>query len=450
MRTPRKLSNISWSELAETVLPIALVSALAIWLAVHFMQPAPPHTLTISAGPKGSAFESAATRYAKVLKGNEITLKILNSRGSLENLQRLTDDHSGVDIALVQAGLEDGSDQGALVSLGNMFYQPTMIFYRGKPIERLSQLEGKRIAIGPEGSGTRVLALALLKANEIVPGGPTQLLDDEGEAARAALLHGKADAIFLTGDSAAPATIREMLHQEGVRLFDFSRADAYTRRFPYLSKIVIPAGGFDLGADLPATDVTLLAPTVELVANKRLHPALIDLLIDAAQRVHNRATLLQNAGQFPNPVSRSFPVADEAARYYKSGDRSFTYRFLPFWLASLVNRIAVVLVPIVVIVIPGLRFLPQLYRWRIDSRLYRRFAEIMEIEREGTNEELTPERRAALLKRLNQLEHALVTHRIPGSHAEQLLLLRQHISFVRAKLSQSETAPPSLAMAAGS
>ena len=220
-----------------------------------------------------------------------------------------------------------------------------------------------------------------------------------------------------------------------MRLFDFSRADAYVRRFAYLHKIVVPTGAFDLGEDLPPAEVNLLAPTVELIARSNLHPALCDLLIDAAYTVHSRGSIMQSAGEFPNATAASFPLSEEAARYYKSGSRSFTYRYLPFWLASLVNRALVVLVPILVVVIPGLRFLPQLYRWRIDSRIYRRYGELMAVERESLGP-LTAERRAALIERLEQIERAVIRRKMPGSRAEQTYVLRQHISFVRTNLAR--------------
>jgi hypothetical protein len=255
----------------------------------------------------------------------------------------------------------------------------------------------------------------------------------EGEEARRALLNKQADAVFLTGDSASPATIREMLHADGVRLFDFSQASAYVRRFPYLSKLVVPAGAFDLGEDIPPSDINLLAPTVELIAHSNLHPALCDLLIEAAFEVHGRASVLQSAGQFPNAVTHLFPINTEAARYYKSGDRSFAYRYFPFWLASIFNRALVVFVPILVVVIPGLRYLPQMYRWRINSRIHRRYGELMAVERESLGI-LTEERRAELLDRLKEIERSVITRRIPGSHAEQVYLLRQHIGFVRKNL----------------
>ena len=209
----------------------------------------------------------------------------------------------------MQSGVTaDPDNDDDLESLGGMFYQPLLIFYRSpKPLQRLSELASQRIAIGPEGSGTRFLALALLKANGIEPGGLTTLTSLEGEAARTALVRKQVDAIFLTGDSASAATLREMIHTDGIRLFEFPQADAYVRRFAYLSKLTLPAGAFDLGANLPPENMSLLAPTVELVAHSNLHPALTDLLIEAATQVHGRASLLQTAGQFPNPSIHTFP-----------------------------------------------------------------------------------------------------------------------------------------------
>ncbi len=440
LHLPLKITTISWWDLAHTLGPILLASAAAIWLALHFVQPAPPRTLAMSGGPEGSSFEAIAERYRAILARNGIDLKVIPSQGSLQNLQRLAEPHSHFDIALVQSGITESAQHGGdlddLVSLGSMFYQPLTVFYRGpRPISRLSQLKGRRIAIGKVGSGTRLLALALLHANGIDLHGPTRLLDLEGEAARTALLDGRVDAIFLTGDSTPPATIRAMLHTRGVLMFDFSQAEAYTRRFPYLHELEIPAGAFDLGANLPPRPVKLLAPAVELIAHSSLPPALCDLLIEAAEQVHGRANLLQSAHEFPNTSTYTFPLDEEAARYYKSGDKSLAYRYLPFWIASLVTRIAVLLLPLIVILIPGLRFLPQLYRWRVDSRIHRRYGELMALERESLGE-LTPERHAALLERLEEIERAVILRKIPGSHAEQLYQLREHIGFVRRNLAQ--------------
>jgi TRAP-type uncharacterized transport system substrate-binding protein len=437
-RLPLKVIAISWTDLLETVGPALILCVAAILIALHFVRPAPPSSLTLSAGPAGSSFNTAAEQYKKILARNGVELKILTSDGSLDNLNRLTNPNSGVDVALVQAGVSGSGDTSDVVSLGSMFYQPVIIFYRShEELHRLSQLEGHRIAIGPQGSGTRFLALAMLRGNDIdTDNGKTKLLDLEGEAARAALINGDADAIFLSGDSAAPATIRAMLHSPGIRLFNFDQADAYVRRFSYLSKLQLPAGSFDLGENLPPTPITMLAPTVEMVSHDDLHPALTDLLIEAAIQTHGRATLLQNAGQFPTTAIHSFPIGTEASRYYKSG-RSFAYRYLPFWLASLLTRALVVLVPIFVVVIPSLRYLPQLYNWRIRSRIYRRYGELMAIEREALAHP-SAERRAALLDRVDEIERSVIAVKMPGSHGEALYRLRELLHFVRARLSESE------------
>ncbi|MGH8259170.1 MAG: TAXI family TRAP transporter solute-binding subunit [Steroidobacteraceae bacterium] len=444
---------VSWRDLAHTLGPILLLSAIAIAIALHFASPAPPRHLTISSGPAGSTFDRAAERYRRVLARSGVTLAIVRSKGSLENLDRLTDPHAHVDIALVQSGIPLHGDTGDLVSLGSMFYEPLTIFYRSpRPLQRLSELRSRRIAIGAEGSGARALALALLAANGIEPQHGTALLGLADAAAKNALLAGQVDAIFLAGDSASTATMRELLHAPGIRLFDFVQADAYVRRFPYLSKIVIPAGAFDLGENLPSTSTNMLAPTVELVAHSGLHPALTDLLIEAAYEVHSHASLLQSAGLFPSAVAPVFPLSTEAARYYKSGSKTFAYRFLPFWLASLFNRMVVVLVPIIVVLVPGLRYLPNLYGWRIERRIHRRYGELMALERKALGP-LTDEQRATMLDRLEQIEKAVINDRTPGSHAEQLYVLREHIGFARATLTRSHgsvaSTPEPAAPAAG-
>lgn len=437
-RMPRTIGGRSWSALAQTLVPVVALSALAVFATLHFVRGAPPRTLTITAGPPGSAFETAALRYQAILAKSGVTLKVLQSQGSLDNLARLSGPTPGIDIGLVQSGVAGDTDPTALMSLGSVFYEPLLIFYRSaRPIERLSELHGKRIGIGADGSGARYLALALLKANEIEPGGTSELLPIEGEAAKQALLSGSADAIFVAGDSASPATIRALLHESGVRVFDFAQADGYVRRFPYLSKLEVPAGAFDLGENLPPSASHLLAPTVELLARPDLHPALSDLLIEAAIKVHGRAALLQDAGQFPAPIAHDFALSADAARYYKSG-KTFTYRYLPFWLASLLNRTLAVVVPLLLVAIPGLRFLPELFNWRVRRRIHHRYVQLMALERHASR---NPDeaQRAALLSRLDEIERSVIAVRVPGSHANQLYVLRQHIRFVRDGLTGNDT-----------
>jgi TRAP transporter TAXI family solute receptor len=427
-----KLRGVSWRDLALTLGPFLLIVALALWIGSRFVHPAPPNTITITSGPEGSSFASIAERYRKILARQGVKLKVLPSKGSLENLQRLADWNQDVDIGFVQGGLAGQADIAELYSLGSIFYTPVYLFYRApKPITRLSELSGKRISTGREGSGTHVLATALLKANGI-EAKDAKLVQLEGEAAEQALIHKELDAAFIMGDSATFANVRDLVHGEGVRLFAFQQAEAYVRRFRYLSKLEMPAGALDLGRNLPAEPLTLVSPTVELVARSALHPALSDMLIEAAREVHGRSTLFQKAGEFPAPLEHEYPISDDAARYYKTG-KTLAYRYLPFWLASIVNRIIVVIVPLVVILVPGFKLVPWAYRWRISRRIYRRYAELMALERAAFLD-TTKQESGKLLERLDKIEEQVIKLKLPGSFAEQGYILRNHINFVRSRL----------------
>jgi TRAP-type uncharacterized transport system substrate-binding protein len=439
---------ISWRDLAVTFVPILLVSAIAIWAAVRLIQPAPPDTMTISAGPRGSTFWNAAERYKDILARNRVKLNVLESEGSADNLRRLLDPNAKVDVAFVQDGIAQGKTDG-LMSLGSVAYVPVAIFYHGPTVEWLSQFKGQRIAIGAEGSGTRELALALLAANGITPGGPTKLLPLSGDDAAKALVDGKIDAAFLTGDSAQPPVMVKLFRTPNIQFYDFTQAHAYAGRFPYLTRIELPMGSLDLGKNIPSQTLQMVAPTAELVARTSLHPALSDLLIEAAREVHGKASVLQRAGDFPAPLAHDFPISDDAARYYKSG-KSFLYRTLPFWIASLADRLLVVLVPIIVVLIPGLRLVPSLYAWRVRSRIYRWYGALIAIER-GALSETSQTERDALIERLDAIEEAVNGLKMPLAYADQFYVLREHIGFVRERLTRPRevhadaqgTAPPS-------
>jgi TRAP transporter TAXI family solute receptor len=429
VRPMARFIGVSLRDLVVTSAPLVLLTIAAIWAAYWFVRPAPPDTITITSGPQGSTFLLTAEKYRKILARSNVKLKVLQSGGSLDNLNRLADPKFKVDVGFVQGGVATGVNLDGLVSLGSMFHEPLTLFYRSEaPLPLISGLSGKRLAIGPPGSGTHVLALILLKANGIVPGGSTELLDLGGAEASQALVDGRIDAAFLMGDSATPPVMRALLWTPGVKLFDFTQADAYTRRNPYLVKLDLPMGVFDFGKNMPPQDIHLIGPTVELVARSNLHPALSDLLIEAAREVHGRATLTQHQGEFPAPLEHEFTISSDAKRYYSSG-KSFLYRRFPFWLASLMDRTLVVFIPIVVLLIPGLKLVPALYSWRIRSRIYRWYGSLIALER-SILAQPSPEERAQLLKRLDGIESEVNKMKMPLAYAEQFYVLRDHIKFV--------------------
>lgn len=419
---------------AVSIAVILVVFLVMLGAVCWFFRSAPPNRLVITSGPVGSSFHTNAVKYANILARNGVTLDILPSHGSLDNLQRLADPSFRVDIGFVQGGMATNvANANKLVSLGSVAYQPLLVFYRGAVIRLLSNFAGKRLAIGPVGSGTRSLALTLLAYNGIKPDGTTTLLDMEPEAASKSLLEGTVDAVFLMGEAASTATMRKLLRSQDVQLLSFPQVVAYTRRLSHLNVLLLPEGSIDFGSNIPPHDVYLIGPAVELIAREDLNPSLSDLLLDAAREIHGNASLFQHRSEFPTPLEREFRISTEATRYYKSG-KSFLYRYLPYWLASLTNRALLAFVPMVVVLIPILRGIPRVYRWHIRTRILRWYRALLAVERELLKE-TEPSQRGQLLKRLDDIEKAVNRMKVPVSFADQFYGLRGHISFVRARLS---------------
>jgi TRAP transporter TAXI family solute receptor len=428
----KRIASASWRDLVVVALPTLLVSAAAIAVAVKAARFAPPKTIHFAGGPEGSGYRNQAEKYQKILARDGVKIQIVPSKGALDNLDKLANPAVKVDVAFVQGGLAEGRDLPHLVSLGSVYPQPLMVYVRApEPVEMLSQLKGKRLAIGPEGSGTRVLALKLLKANEM-DGPPTVLLELTGDEAAKQLVAGTIDAAFLMGDSATPAVMRSLRGVPDIQLASFRQADGYLRKFRFLSKLTLPEGAMDLAKNYPPRTLYLIGPTVELVARDDLHPALSDLLIRAAREVHGSPGLYRNAGEYPAPLARDFPISADAERYYKSGEQ-FLYKRLPFWLASLVDRLLVVVLPLLVIIVPATRLAPAIYRWRIRSRIYRWYGALMAIEREMRGEK-TPEQKERVHARLDAIARAVRDLRTPPSFADQLYVLRDHVAAVRRRL----------------
>jgi hypothetical protein len=432
LRLPSNFVLVSWRDLGIIVLPVVLLILLVVWVAFKFARPAPLNTIFIASGPEGSTFRTTADKYRKIIERNGVKVHILPTQGGLDNLHKLADPLDKADVGFVQGGLTDGVDIERLVSLGSLFTQPLLIFYRGNaPIDQLSQLRGKRLAIGPEGSGTHALAVKLLKANDIDVK-PTILLDLAGEEAATALAEKRADAAFLMGDSATPAVMRGLMTRPDIRLLSFKQADGYLRRFTFLSKLTLPRGAVDLGKNIPTEDVQLVGPTVELIARADLHPALSDLLIGAAREVHGGPGMFRAAGEYPAPLKKDFRISDDAERYYKSGTR-FLYVHLPFWLASLTDRMLVILIPLIVVIIPMMRLVPIIYRWRVRSRVYRWYGVLMSIENDILSGPAAEEKEE-ILRRLDRVDQAVNRIKMPLSFADQLFGLRSHIDMVRNRL----------------
>lgn len=412
-----------------------LLLAAGFWATAQFIRPAPPSQIVITSGGASGAYQRFAARYKEVLARYDIDLVDRPSAGSMENLQRLRDATYAVDAGFIQGGTARADEDNNLASLGSLYYEPLWIFYRADlaqaqsvdALDRIAQLKGRRIAVGAAGSGAHKLALELLEANGIATA-PTRLLQMDGLAVVEALQRGKVDAAFVVGPTES-AAVWLLLFADGIRLMSLSQAEAYSRLFPYLARLSLPRGGIDLKRDIPPHDVNLVAPMATLLVREDTHPALVGLLLQAATEVHGGAGLFQKAGEFPRPGQADFPIAKEAERFYKSG-KPFLQNYLPFWAATLIDRLVVMLVPVFALLIPIVKFAPTLYGWRVRSRIFRRYGELKFIEAEL---DLEPGRhnRDEWLKRLDRIETDVNNMPTPLPFSDMLYTLRSHIELVR-------------------
>ena len=431
-----RFTSFSLRDLLIMIAPMAVLIGAAGYFAYKLINPFPPSQVTISTGQENSAYASFGKRYAETLDKYGIKVTLQPSQGAQENLQRLKDDDSNVDVAFVQSGsVEQGdAEKYGLVSLGTLFAEPVWLFYRtGTDLNRLTQLKGMRVNVGAEGSGIPKLFRDLLAANGLKEGAVTlSMLDDK--PASAALLEGKIDAAVF---SSAPnsSVIQRLLRNPGVKLFDFSQAEAYTRRFPYLSQVTLPRGIINLGRDQPPRDIHLIALTTTLVAREDLHPALVNLFAQAAVTIHGTSGWFRKRGEFPNADNTDIPVVPAAVKFYRDGT-PFLQRYLPFWVANFFERMWIVIVALGALLIPLSRVVPPLYVWKVRSRIYRWYGELRTVEQ--AIEEVPPEKRVevypAQLRRLEELDDKVNHISIPLSFADELYRLRISINLVRKRI----------------
>jgi len=417
--------------------PAVVLACVALFITYQFVDPAPPDRITIATGGPNGAYYAFGQRYREILARDGITLEILETKGSLENIELLESPDAGVDVAFVQGGTEGHARGTTLESLASVYYEPLWVFInQGVPLAHPSDIMRKRMSIGPQGSGTRALVLELSR-DAGIDDSDLLISDLDGEAAVDALRSGSLDMMLLVA-SPASELVQRLLRIDGVKLLSFFRMDAYTRRHRYLSKLTLPEGAIDLSGNLPPNSVALLAPTANLVAREDLHPALVDLLLEAANEVHGGGGLFEQPGAFPSPHFLVFPVSDEARRYFKSGP-PFLRRTLPFWAATLIDRLALMLLPLIAIIIPLMRIMPPIYKWRVRRRVYKWYKELRKLESE-IQANVHDDDTAAYESDLARIDSEVRKVKIPWAYAEELYQLRLHIRYVREGLDNQSSA----------
>ena len=407
--------------------------AVFVWMVFEVWHPMPPRVLVLATGGAGGDYFEYGKRYRDFLKRRGIEVRLLATAGAYENIERLRDPRSGVSAGFVPAGTTSERESPELVSLGTLFYEPLWFFYRdrGRPLDKtLKGLKGKPLSVGPEGSAGRAMMLKLLKINGIDPK-VSELVSLSPQAAGEQLIGGKIEAAAMMASWQSPV-VHRLLTSKNIRLLNFSRADTYVALYPFLNKLVVPAGLADLARNLPPENIQLLAPKTSLVVRRDLHSALQYLLLDAALEIHGGPGVFQKPGQFPAPEAIDLQLSDKATQFYKSG-RPFLQRYLPFWLSVLVVQLLVLLLPLLGILYPLLRFMPGLYGWGMRRRIYRLYGELKfldaELERRGPEQD-----KGDLAAQLDNLEERADHVHLPRAFTYILYTLKHHISLVRARL----------------
>ncbi len=424
----RQLTLRAW---AIMIFALLLIVIFLSWMSYRFLQPFPPKTMVMATGMAGGSYAAFGELYRQILARNGIRVILLPTSGAVENLSLLKDRSRAVVAGFVQGtvgGIEESSN---LVSLGGLAYTPLWIFYRGNnTYDDLTQLQGKRIAIGPEGSGVKKYSLELLKAAGVT-GPPTVFLELSYAEANQALLKGKTDVVMTFG-SPDNGLVLELLKAKNIKLMSVSQAEAYARRFFDLSHVVLPRGVIDPGKRNPPSDVHLLSPTTNLIVRKDLHPALVYLLLKASVEIYGGAGWVNKAGEFPTLIKQDDPISEQAQRFYKSGG-SWLYAYIPFWAATFFERLILILIPLGMIIVPLIGIAPWIYTWQNRSKYYPWYRELRNLEKEIL-ENQPIENIETYEARLDRIEDAVSHIHTSIAFYDELFILKEHIQIVRLKL----------------
>ncbi len=427
---------------------VAVIVAISLFYAWKWLKPTVPKTLVIAAGAKSGAYAQFAEQYAKILAADGVKLEVRYTNGSVENIGALRDPASDVQIAMLQSGIAGDTQADVIVALGSLFYEPVWVFYKPQSVakntplvlDKLSALQGKRIAVGATGSGTLPVATALLNANGVTEKNSALQKLSATDAAQA-LLVGNLDAMIVVASASAPI-VQQLLGSPDIKLMDMALADAYARHIPTLSKITIPRGLMNLVQNLPATDVQTVAATATLVARDDVHPAVLYLLVKAVKEVHGGGSLLHAHREFPSITKfQEFEIPESVEQQYKSGP-PVLYRYLPFWLANLVMRLWVLLIPLSAILISASDMVPKLLGLRMTQKITKLYQNARALEDEiiayaasmASDKMPAEAANSAFSSRLASLYERTDALKGPGSMVKTWYELRSHLELVAGRI----------------
>jgi TRAP transporter TAXI family solute receptor len=411
-----------------------ILTALVFFFTYQFVEPAPPTEITIASGRADGAYHQFALQFKEKLAQHGINLTIRNTSGSVENVALLNNAKQAVDLAFIQGGVSKVDKHTQLVGLGSLYLEPVWVFStKALTTGRLSDLAGQRISIGSVGSGSRAIATQLLEDNHLLD--KVELINLGESASAEALRQQRISSVIVVASHQSP-TVQALLNNPKLHLFSFARADAYAQHYSFLSKLRLPQGAVNLARNIPPSDTNLIAPAAMLIAKQSLHPALSDLMMQITTELFSSGDLFTEKGMFPSPKYLDYPLSSEAKRFYKSGP-PFLQRFLPFWAASLIDRLKVLLFPLIALLIPLSKILPPTYRWSVRKRIYNWYEELQIVD-QSASEIVTEDNLELCLANLDKIETEIKEVEVPLSYAYELYVLRQHVDLLARQISARE------------
>jgi TRAP-type uncharacterized transport system substrate-binding protein len=413
---------------------IAVTAGAIVCAAVVMLRSMPPHRIVMATGPEGGTYYEVGERYRAALASENVEVQLVPTPGSIENLTLLLNPQSGVSVALIQGGTVSAQNASEIESLGTLFYEPLWWFHRRGIPGGVEGLRDRKISIGPEGSGTRALGLDLIKLAGIEQ--QVSLLPLAPRASAEKLSAGEIDVAFMMASWQSPV-VHQLFADDRIELSGYVRADALVALYPFLNKLVVPRGAINFAKDQPSSDMALIATKASLVVRRDLHPAIQYLLLNAATKIHSGPSIFRHANQFPAAEGIDIPLSDEAMRFYKSG-MPFLHDYFPFWMAALIGKLIILLIPILGVLYPMIRFLPRFYDWMMRSKVLRMYGELRLLEDEITVARNTGRDTTEMIARFDHLEEHANHLRIPVRYVSMLYSLQDHIDLVRERLKTSD------------
>jgi TRAP transporter TAXI family solute receptor len=348
-------------------IPILLLIIAMFTITSEFIQPAPEKKLVIATGSKDGNYYKIAKEYKKLLEANKIEVTLLTSAGSVENIKLLKE--GKVDIAFVQNGILNSSEEN-IEFLANIYYEPLWIFYKNDnyTIDYLIQLISKKISIGADGSGTKDLATKLLKDNGITNENSTILTLGTDES-KQMLLEGKIDAMFMV-TSHDSKTVKELLENPAINVLSIKRAKAYGQKYGFLEALTLYEGTLDLYKNIPNENINLLSTSANLLARPNVPDELVRIFLKQVKQVHSKDSLFAQENQFPNLLNTELHINKESKQYFTKGD-TWLESIFPYWIASNIDRLKLLLIPLLTLMFPLFKGVFPLYQWSMRSKIYR-------------------------------------------------------------------------------